>query len=770
MRKIIRRLVLLTCCWLNVLYCSAQFRIKGKCLDEKGLPITGINVTITESLDSNRIAKGTITNYIGDFSCDNMSKGSYILRLSIIGYQTQKSDFSINKDADLGTFTLKEDVELLNEVVVTANMLKSYGNKDEIFLRKENLKIGTNALDAISSLPQFKKNIFSNELETADRKNILILIDGKKSSAKELSTLQPDDVKKLNFYSEPPARYAHEKIGAVLEVITKRKKEKQYSLYLDTKNSFTTGYGTNLANIMYSDSLNKLSASYFIDYRALNKNLMNNIYQYENTGNFYNGVQGNYNGQYHIGQLTYQRYQGNNLFNAKLEYRKSPGKEIHQQNVLSDAEEKSLTGSSSKNLKSDNESYSLDLFYMKPFTETRSLSINAVNTFYTSSSDNRLSRAMSNQSSMDYTYENRLNNNSYSLITEALYSAKLWKGDWNIGAYFQYKDLNQTFDGKDKSYLNFRKGYIYTDYSNKWGQLSYTLGLGADNTVYHITGTDSYNYFVMRPSISLNYQLNMIFSFRLNSSIQSQIPDIGYLTNSIVSIDEHFYSKGNTNLKPYHYYSNELKIQYTSEDNKLYFTPTFFSKYYVHLNAPILLRKKGNIFSQYAKLDNMSEMGYSIVGSWSPTQWSTIQSFYQYSYLNYQTPNSQIRHSLHNAGISLQFEVKEIQLMWCGNLPFTSVDGDIYNKVGGNMFMSALWKHKSYSLGAEWLYNPYPSKIYAEIDGFHYMEETVWNNFKSLINFKFTYYLSKGQTKKHLDKTIINSDSDSGLTKFNTAK
>lgn len=770
MRKAIKHWTLLTFCLVNALYCSAQFRAKGKCMDEKGSLISGINVIITEVSDSSRIIKGAITNNIGEFCCDNIFKGSYTLRLSMIGYQTQKSDILIKEDTDLGTFTLKEDVKLLNEVVITASMLKSYGNKDEIFLRKENLKIGANALDAISSLPQFKKDFLSNELETVDRKNILILIDGRKSSAKELSTLQSDDIKKLNFYSEPPTRYAHENIGAVLEIVTIRKKEKQYSLYLDTKNSFTTGYGTNLASITYSDSLNQLSAAYFIDYRALNKNLMNNTYQYENTKNLYIGVPGNYNGQYHIGQLTYQRNQGNNLFNTKLEYRRGPGKETYRQYVLSEVEKEDFTGTSNKKLKSDYESYSLDLFYMKSFSDTRSLSINAVNTFYTSSSSNKLSRTMNCKPLMDYAYENHLNNNSYSLITEALYSAKLWKGNWNVGAYFQYKDLHQTFDNKHKFYLNFRKEYIYTDYSNSWKKLSYTFGLGADNTGYHITGANSYNYFVMRPSISLNFHLNKLFSFRLNSSIQSQIPDIGYLTNSIVSIDEHFFSKGNTSLNPYHYYNNELKFQYTSKNNKFYFAPAFFYKYYVHPNASILLRKDGNIFNQYAQLGNMDELGYSIVGSWSPAQWVTIQPFYQYSYQDYQTPNNPIHHSLHNAGASLQFEVKEVQLMWSGNLPFTTVDGDIYNKAGGNMFISALWKHKAYSLGAEWIYNPHPNKVYAQIDGFHYTEETLWNNFKNLINIKFTYYLSKGKAKKQLNKTMSNSDSDSGLTKFNIAQ
>lgn len=770
MKRINRCQIIFFLCILNAVYCSAQFTIRGKCLDGKEAPVQSVNVVITAVTNTNHIVKGTTTNGMGDFSCANIPEGDYMLHFSMVGYQNQKSNFHLNKNIDLGTFVLKEDIALLSEVVVTATMLKSYGNKDEIFLKKKNLKIGTNALDAISSLPQFKKNFMSDELETVNRKSLLILIDGKRSSAKELSILQTSDIKKLNFYSDPPARYAHESIGAVLDVIIRRRKEKQYSLYLNTKNSFTTGYGTDVASIMYSDSLNRLSAAYFIDYRALNDNRMNNTYLYENSGNYYKGLPGTYNGRYHIGQLTYQRYQGNNLFNAKLEYRKSPGKEKYSQQVLANNTEKEFVGTNNKNLRSDYDAWSLDLYFMKNFTDTRSLSINAVNTYYTSYSDNVLFRVINNEPSMNYSYENHFKNKSYSFIAEVVYSDKLWKGDWNIGAYFLYKNLHQTFNFNDKSNLNYRTKYVYTDYSNQWKKLSYTLGVAIDNTDYHTVSNDSYNYWVMRPSVSLNYQWNKIISFRLNSSIKSKIPDIGYLTNNIVSIDEHYFSKGNTTLKPYYYYNNELKFQIVSRDNKFYFSPAFFYNYYIHPNAPLLLKDSETIIKQYTKLDNMSEIGYSVTASWNPVQWITFQPYYQYSYQDYRTPNNQVRHSVHNTGISLQFVLKDIQFMWNGNLPFTNVDGDIYNKVGGNMSSSVLWKHKSVSLGAEWIYNPHPSRIYASIDGFQFMEETLWNDFKSLVDVKFTYYLLKGKSRKHISKKINNSDTDSGLTKSNTAK
>ena len=86
------------------------------------------------------------------------------------------------------------------------------------------------------------------------------------------------------------------------------------------------------------------------------------------------------------------------------------------------------------------------------------------------------------------------------------------------------------------------------------------------------------------------------------------------------------------------------------------------------------------------------------------------------------------------------------------------------------MNATALYKFKSMSVGLEYIYNPNPSRVYANIKDFSYSEETVWNNFKNLVSVKFTYYLYKGKSRGHAGKRISNADNDSGLTNSNTAK
>ena len=85
---------------------------KGVVVDAKGEPLIG--VSILEKGTTN----GTITNFDGEFSLQVSPNA--ILELSYIGYQSQ----SLAAKADFGKITMKEDTEVLDEVVVTALGIK----------------------------------------------------------------------------------------------------------------------------------------------------------------------------------------------------------------------------------------------------------------------------------------------------------------------------------------------------------------------------------------------------------------------------------------------------------------------------------------------------------------------------------------------------------------------------------------------------------------------------------------------------------------------
>jgi hypothetical protein len=749
-------LILMAICCCHTV--NAQVCIIGRIVDSEQIPIVGVNCVLLNLSDSTLIT-GSTSDLKGRFKLEAKEDKEYILQLSSVGYEKRSQ---ICKPGNLGNIVLNEDAMLLDEVVVTPQILNTFGNKNQLILSETAMKVGNNALDAISSLSQFKTDISSDALVTVDNKSILVLIDGMRRSSRELKMLKADEIKNIQYYSNPPARYAHENIGAVIDVKTKKKVNKLYSLYLDTKNGITTGYGTDMLSMAYRDSLNMFTAAYFIDYRVLNDNRMNNTYSYAGKTNEYRGLPGSYNGQYHIGQLAYQRYQGKNLFNAKVEYRKSPGKQEYEQELVGKNDNPPIN---SRSLQSDYSSVSADLYYMYMFNQNRNLSINILNTYYHSNSDNILTNKEGG-----YSFENHIDNKSYSLIAEVLYGDKLWNGDFNLGAYYQYKNLDQKYNFAEDSTVDTQKEYVYADYSNAVGKFSYNIGLGLENNHYETATNEKFNYWVFRPSLSLNMQNNKHSAIRLTASINSSIPNVGDLTNSIVTIDEHFYSQGNTALKPYYYYYTNLGYQYASDNGKFYIAPSVTYSYYPNKNMPVLFTEGDDVILRITEINNVHNIGASLSLNYKPINWLVIRPFYNYEYTTYKTYNQAVKHDFHNTGISIQFLPKNWQIIWNGNLPMTLVDGDIYTRMGFNMSTSVLYKFKSMSVGMEYIYNPNPSKVYADIKGFSYAEETRWNNFKNLISLKFTYYFSKGKSRNHAGKRISNSDKDSGLININTAK
>ena len=736
----------------------SQESIRGKVVDTEVNPIVGVNCVLYSLPDSTQVA-GTTTDLDGFFEMKVKENKEYLLQISFVGYKTLNR---VCLPGNLGEMVLNENTLLLDEVVVTPQILSTFGNKDQLMLSGSARKVGNNALDAIGSLPQFKTNASSGDLVTVDNKSILVLIDGMRRPTRDLMLLKAEDIKKILFYSDPPARYAHENIGAVIDVTTRKRTDRLYSLYLDTKNGITTGYGTDMLSMAYMDSLNMFTAAYFIDYRALNKNRMNNTYSYSDKMNEYRGVSGDYKGRYHIGQVAYQRYQGRNLFNAKVEYRNSPGRQEYSQKLIGSG------GSSLANarrLESEYSSVSADLYYAHQFNGNRSVSFNVLNTYYKSDSDNMLSSDVGG-----YSFNNHIDNESYSLIAEALFSDKVWNGDFNFGAYYQYKNLGQTYNFIEKSTVGTHKEYVYADYSNSVGIFSYNVGLGLENNLYLTAADETYNYLVFRPSLALNLQYSKRSAMRLTASINSSVPNIGDLTSSIVTIDERFYAQGNTDLKPYYYYYANLSYKYASDDGELYLAPSVLYSYYPDKNMPTLFAEGGNIIKRTASVNDVHSLQASISLSYKPMKWLAFQPFYNYEHLKYSTQNRLVNHNLHNVGISVQLLPENWQIIWNANLPMILVNGDIYTRTGFNTTASVLYKFKSMSVGLEYVHNPNPTKSYADINGFRYSEETKWGNLKNLISVKFTYYLHKGKSRGHAGKRIRNSDNDSGLTDSNTAK
>ncbi|MEI9917684.1 MAG: TonB-dependent receptor [Bacteroidota bacterium] len=124
--------------------------IKGKLLDENKEPLTGANVILDASKNLHALA-----GLDGSYVIRNIPPGTYTLKVSFIGYQTQEKTITIasESEATIVDFNMTVDAALLSEVVVSA---RAEGGSDaEARLAEKNSLQVVNALSAksISLLP-----------------------------------------------------------------------------------------------------------------------------------------------------------------------------------------------------------------------------------------------------------------------------------------------------------------------------------------------------------------------------------------------------------------------------------------------------------------------------------------------------------------------------------------------------------------------------------------------------------------------------------------
>ncbi len=123
-KKLLTALLLLapSCLW-------AQIIITGKITDVKGLGIPGANVSIKDAYD------GGTTDATGVFKFNTGEKGLVTIAASMIGFETEEKQVTLNSVEALVNFTLKEKNNELNTVTITAGAFEASDEKKMVILR-----------------------------------------------------------------------------------------------------------------------------------------------------------------------------------------------------------------------------------------------------------------------------------------------------------------------------------------------------------------------------------------------------------------------------------------------------------------------------------------------------------------------------------------------------------------------------------------------------------------------------------------------------------
>ena len=203
-------------------------KVSGNIQDINGEPIIGASIIVAET------SEGTITDYDGNFSLDNLDLNT-ALKISYIGYQAK--EFVVKNESDI-KITLLEDTKMIEEVVVVG-----YGSQKKVNLTGSVVSVGGKALEArpisnvasglqgslpgvtiINSTSRPGDNNVSIRIRgigTLNNSNPLILIDGVEGN---MNTLNPDDIESVSVLKDAASSsiYGSRAANGVILVTTKK--------------------------------------------------------------------------------------------------------------------------------------------------------------------------------------------------------------------------------------------------------------------------------------------------------------------------------------------------------------------------------------------------------------------------------------------------------------------------------------------------------------------------------------------------------------------
>ena len=246
----------------------AAYTVKGKVLDSKGEPIIG--ATIVEVGTTN----GSVTDFEGNFTLE-VSKPNAKIEISYIGYRKEVLE---SKQGSVMRVVMKEDTEVLDEVVVTAlgikraekalsyNVQKVQGEqitmvKDANFMNSLAGKVAGVTINSGAAGPGSSTRVVMRGMKSIEKGNTaLYVIDGipmynrnfdggggvfgGTTGSEAAADINPEDIESVNMLTGPSAAalYGSDAANGVIIINTKKGAEGKTSVTINNSTTFSKAY------------------------------------------------------------------------------------------------------------------------------------------------------------------------------------------------------------------------------------------------------------------------------------------------------------------------------------------------------------------------------------------------------------------------------------------------------------------------------------------------------------------------------------------------
>lgn len=525
-----------------------QFLVEGRVADKNNKAIEFANVILK---NNEIIFAGTISDTSGNFIISNISKGSYLLCFSTIGY----ADTCVNIILDTNIVylcQLNSKINTLKEIEIVANRpaIAIEGNKTIVTLNKQILDNLETSESVFKYIPGMIKTNSGYQIFGKDKP--LILINGKQSSSIEINAIQPQNIIKIESFNNTGQYDAS--VQYVINIVT-------------LKQNFLGGQFYN--GLKYSSPSLRNDFRFYL---TINKNKLQQSFYYKNEYGHKPWYESSVNRVYNDSSILFLNefileasdfYKSHNLYyalnysidtsqNIGLKLNADYGLFENDNNFTNFINNDTLTNITDEN--SNDKSIQLTLNYDLQTKKKHRLSI-IFDTYY--GYTNSITKI--NQIIAIDTLNSSNNYLINSIVADYSIPIKNIKSKFNFGGkLYQTKNNNyiSNFDFNEKNQLNEEAYAAYIVLSNhSLNKFVFEIGLRNEYYLRKVDNLsqDSLSTFKenkLFPSFSVNYKVNSLLNFSLNYKNYIDRSAYSYITNQNIYINPYLYKISNPSLKP----------------------------------------------------------------------------------------------------------------------------------------------------------------------------------------------------------------------------
>jgi hypothetical protein len=622
----------------------------GRVIDEKGEPMPFVNVVLL-SLPDSAFVQGATTDMDGVFKIvTDVNQG--LFKVTSVGYQT----LYINAGQDL-TIQMKEDTQLLSEVVVKGQLPKTHVKGDAMRTNVAGTileKAGT-VSDALSKIPSLEAER-DGGVKVLGRGDAEVYINGRKvQDMKELSRLRSDQIQHIDVVQNPGARYAAS-TKAVVRITLKKAQGEGISFQDNTSDYYQYGYTlTNNLDVNYRKGGLDVTASLWAGRYGHSKSLQENDLTYYVGPDFYLGRSNQETKNVWKGwspqlQVNYMLDE-NHSFGAFYKYDRHPGGDSdgffytdnYVNGIYTERSESHISGD-------DNFRKHIFNAYYNGKMGQLGIDWNVDGLFDKTDEDNSTEEttidANNVRSSHDVKNGTKSSNNFWA--TKLILSYPVWQGNISVGGEYSYNHRTDAYSFLSAEMLpvkatdteiNEKSAAAFVEYGRQFGKLFAQVGLR-----YEHLQNDYYNFGQREDEVCRDYgdwfptaTLSMpVGKVQLSLSYRKDIerPNYSSLTSSTVYINRYTYQSGNPYLRPTYTHNLVLNAAYKwagmvvtysrTKDNVTMATEPFPGAD----NPMVSLVRSINGSDGYNQL-SLNPYARPIIGCWHPT-WFIYAQFQNY--------------------------------------------------------------------------------------------------------------------------------------------